>query len=433
VRNIVIGKSMSNILSFSGSKVIQACLVNDRGIHIAKSMLAYMRWGKGREPDKKPDHFVGDFYVLFNGKAKADEKLEEEAQKLLKKWESGDKEVIGLWKKMNAWAEEGFGETYRRLGIGFDRFYHESEIYDKGRKIVEKGLRDGKFKKLHGAITAELKQFGLPDKVLVRADGTTLYITQDIYLAIKKFEDYRLDQSVYVVGSEQNMHFAQLFAILQMLGNRIVRDCHHLSYGMVYLPEGRMKSREGTVVDADDIIADMIRLAGDEVRKRYEKLDKEEVERRSETIGLGALRFFMLRTDPAKDMTFDPKESISFEGETGPYVQYAYARISSILRKHGKAVVEKIDFSSFGEEEANLVRLLSQFPGTVADAEKYRPSAVCRYLLDLSQSFNEFYHKVPILKAPAKEKAARLLLISCVREVLGSGLALLDIGVLEEM
>ncbi len=433
VRNIVIGKSMSNILAFKGNRVIQSCLVNDRGIHISKSMLAYQRWGKDREPDRKADHFVGDFYVMFNEKVKSAPELEEEAQDLLRRWENGDSDVKSLWKKMNSWAEKGFNETYTRLGIKFDRFYHESDIYDKGRDIVGKGLEDGIFKNIDGAITAELEDFSLPDKVLVRADGTTLYMTQDIYLAIRKFKDFNLDRSIYVVGSEQNMHFAQLFAILEKLGSSIVKDCHHLSYGMVYLPEGRMKSREGTVVDADTIIDDMLGLARAEVEKRYERLDEKETQKRSEVIGLGALKFFMLRTDPGKDMTFDPKESISFEGETGPYVQYAYARISSILKKHGKVISDSSDYDAIGAEETELVRQLSLFPDIVSDSARYKPSAVCRYLLDLSQRFNEYYHKVPILKAPEKQKRARLLLIFCIREVLRSGLGLLDIGVLEEM
>jgi len=433
IRNIVIGKSLSNIYLFKGNRIIQSCLVNDRGIHISKSMLAYQKWGKNKPPDKKSDHFVGDYYVLFNKNLKKNPGLEAGAQELLRKWEKKEKDVMSLWKTMNKWAEEGFIETYKSLGIRFDRYYHESKIYNKGKSIVEDGFKKGKFKKIDGAITAELEKFKLPDKVLMRADGTTLYMTQDIYLAIKKFDDYSLDKSIYVVGSEQKMHFAQLFKILELLGNKKVKDCHHLSYGMVYLPEGRMKSREGTVVDADDIINDMQNLAEKEIKKRHKKLSEKEVKRRAEIIGLGALKFFMLRTDPGKDMTFDPKESISFEGETGPYVQYVYARIASIQRKYGKRINDKVDFEALGDDEKPLIKLLFNFPDIVKEAANYKPSIICRYLLDLSQEFNEYYHKIPILNAEKEQMLARLLLISCIKEVIKSGLNLLDIDVLGEM
>jgi len=432
LRNITLGKSLSNILKFRGNKIVQSCLVNDRGIHITKSMLAYQKWGKG-EPDKKSDHFVGDFYVLFNQKSKENPELEKDSHDMLKKWESRDKETLVLWKKMNRWALDGFNETYKKLGIKFDKLYYESDMYDKGKNIVMRGLKDGVFEKDDGAVVARLEKFKMPDKVLVRADGTTIYMTQDIFLGIKKFEDYRLDKSIYVVGSEQNLHFQQLFKILDILGNKKVKDCYHLGYGMVYLPEGRMKSREGNVVDADNIIDDMMSLAGKEIKKRHKKLSAVDIKKRAELIGLGALKFFLLKTDPLKDMTFNPEESISFEGETGPYVQYAYARIASILRKHKKSISDKVDFSKVGDDEIPLVKMLYKYPEIVRQASQYKPSTICRYLLDLSQEFNEYYHRVPILKADEDLMKSRLLLVYCIKEVIKSGLKLLDIDVLEEM
>lgn len=432
LRNILIGKTVSNIFSFQGNKVIQSCLVNDRGIHIMKSMLAYNRWGKG-EPDKKTDHFVGDYYILYNQKLKKYPEIETQAQKMLQKWENGDKTIISLWKKMNKWAEDGFNETYKSLGIKFDKYYYESNMYDKGKDIVMKGFKEGIFEEDEGAIIAKLEEYKLSDKVLVREDGTTLYMTQDIFLGIKKFKDYNLDKSVYVVGSEQILHFKQLFKILELLGNKQVKDCYHLAYGMVYLPDGRMKSREGTIVDADNIIADMKTLASKEVVMRHKELKKKEIEKRSKVIGLGALKFFMLKTDANKDMTFNPKESISFEGETGPYVQYVYARIASIIRKYGKKVESKVDFKLFGDDEKILIKFLFNFSNIIAESSKYKPSIICRYLLDLTQCFNEYYHKVPILKVDEDLMKARILLIYCVKEIIKSGLNLLDIEVLEEM
>ena len=434
LRNILIGKTVSNIFSFQGNKVVQSCLINDRGTHIMKSMLAYEKWGKNKEPNKKTDHFVGDYYVLYNDKLKTHPELEKEAQEMLVKWEKGDKLVIPLWKKMNKWAEDGFNETYKSLGIKFDKLYYESNMYDKGKDIVMKGLKNGVFEKDEGAVIAKLEEYKLSDKVLVRGDGTTLYMTQDIFLGIKKFKDFNLDKSVYVVGSEQILHFKQLFKILELLGKKQVKDCFHLAYGMVYLPDGRMKSREGTVVDADNIIADMKELAKKEIVKRHKDLSIKEVDKRARVIGLGALKFFMLKTDALKDMTFNPKESISFEGETGPYVQYAYARIASIIRKYGENVNVKVDFSLFGDEEKTLVKFLYNYSDVVNESSKYKPSVICRYLLDLTQYFNEYYHKIPILKTEDKELIkARILLIHCVKEVIKSGLNILDIEVLEEM
>jgi arginyl-tRNA synthetase len=438
LRNIAIGLSVSKMYEMCGNNVVRACLVNDRGIHICKSMLAYQKFAGGKEPDKKPDHFVGTFYVLFSQKAKEQPELEEKAKEMLKKWEAGDSEVLQLWKRMNGWAEQGFGETYASLGVKFDRFYYESAIYDKGKDIVADALSKGIFAEKDGAITAPLEKKGLSDKVVLRTDGTSLYITQDIYLAMLKFRDYVLDKSVYVVASEQNMHFKQLFAILGLLGFKDADKCAHLSYGMVNLPDGKMKSREGKVVDADDLIEEMKLLAASEIEERH-TLAKELVAERARLIAMAALKFYLLRNDTAKDMVYDPKESISFEGETGPYVMYTYARISSIMRKHGQKVDEpadgNFDFSLYSEMEHGMIRLLAKYPAVIKDAvESLRPYIVCHYLVELSQAFNEYYHNVQILNAGDDNlKNARLLLASCVREVLKSGLSMLDIEAVEEM
>ncbi len=431
LRNIATGKAISNILEFTGDKVIQSCVVNDRGIHICKSMLMYMRYGKDQEPDKKPDHFVGDFYVMFNIKAKENPDILEDAKSLLIRWEKGDEKVRKIWKLMNNWAIEGFDQTYERLGIRFDKIYLESEIYKGGKDIIKKGVSEGILKKEDGAIIADLERFGLGKKVLMRSDGTSLYITQDIGLAKLKFDEFDLDKSIYVVGSEQDLHFRQLFCILDMLGFGFAKHCHHLSYGMVYLPEGKMKSREGIVVDADNLLDEMYDLAEEEITKRH-KLDPSEVEKRSKIISLGALKFFLLKTDPNKDMTYDPRKSISFEGETGPYVQYAYARISGIMRKAGE--FRCTDFSVFGADEMSLIRKLSFFPSVVSASKSHlKPSLIARYLLELSQMFNEYYHAVPVLKAGSGVREARLFLLEKIRTTIKTGLKLLDIDVLEEM
>ncbi|MBU0535472.1 MAG: arginine--tRNA ligase, partial [Nanoarchaeota archaeon] len=320
IRNIVIGDSMANIFKFLGDKVIRANLNNDRGVHICKSMLAYQRWGNGKKPfevKKKPDHFVGDFYVKFSQEAKDKPDMEEEAKEMLQRWEKKDKKVRELWKLMNAWAYEGFEETYDALGVSFDKYYYESNFYDKGKEIVLKGLKKGLFKKGEGqSVIAELGNHKLPDKVLLREDGTSIYITQDLYLATKKFTDYKLDKSIHVVANEQNTHFMQLFRILGILGYKWAGKNIHLSYGMVYLPNGRMKSREGTFVDADDLIKEMENVAEKEILKRDPKISKAELKKRAEIIGLGALKFYFAKIDAVRDMTYDPEESISFEGET---------------------------------------------------------------------------------------------------------------------
>ena len=435
LRNDSIGMAVSNILSFTDHNVTKSILYSNRGIHICKSMLAYMHYGKNKKPGGKPDHFVGKFYVLYE--KKKTEKLEKELSEILKKWEAGDKKVRKLWDQMDKWAIEGFKETYKQFGSEFDVEFRESDFYNKAKPIIELGLKKNIFFKdeEENRIIAKLEDHDLADKTILRGDETSIYITNDLALTKHKFEKYKLDSSVWVVGSEQDLYFQQLFKIFELLGFSWSKKCHHLSYGMVYLPEGKMKSREGIVVDADDIIKNMISISKKEIKKRNKKILKKELEERAEKIGIGALKFFLLKTDIKKDIHFNPKESLSFEGETGPYVQYVYARISSILKKSKTKVIENVNYMFFDEEEElNLIKLLGKYPKVVEDAAThYKPSLIARYLLELSQRFNEFYQFCPILQSKEHLMQARLLLTYCVREVVGNGLKLLGIDVLEEM
>ncbi|MFH1592461.1 MAG: arginine--tRNA ligase [Candidatus Woesearchaeota archaeon] len=431
LRNIFLGVSVKNILSALGNKVVMVDIVNDRGVHISKSMLAYKLYGKNKKPDMKSDHFVGEYYVIYN--KKANEEMEKKAQELLVKWEKGDKETVSLWKEMNKWALDGFNETYKNVGFKVDKVYYESEHYKEGKKLVLDGLKKGIFKKNEkGAVVIDLSKEGLGDKVLLREDGTSVYVTQDISLAIKRYKDFKMDSMVYVVGNEQIYHFNVLFKILEILGYKFAKNCYHLVYGMVNLPEGKMKSREGKVVDADDLISGMIDLAMKETKKRYEKISKKELLKRGRIIGLGALRFYILKYDPLKDILFNPEESISFEGDTGPYVQYAHVRCSSILG-HGK-LSGKIDYKLFNEYDHELVKVLSEFSGIVEKAGMdYKPSLVANYLLELAKKFNEFYSRNPVLKAKCALKNSRLKLVYCTRQVLKNGLSLLGIDAPDEM
>jgi len=434
VRNILLGNSICNILAFAGYNVIPVDLVNDRGVHICKSMLAYQKWGKGKEPDKKSDHFVGDFYVMYSKEEKEHPEMEEEIQGMLRKWEAGNKETVALWHKMRKWALDGFKQTYALFDVHHKKVYYESEIYQHGKELILEGLKKGIFQKDEkGAIIADLEKDGLGKKVLLREDGTGIYITQDLYLAKLKFDEFKMDSSVYIVANEQIFHFKVLFKLLEMLGLPFAKKCHHLAYGMIYLPEGRMKSREGTVVDADELVEEMKKEAGEEIKKRH-KLDKKELEKRKEIIGMGALKFFIIKYDPMKDFIYDPKESISFEGETGPYVQYAHARICSIFRNVKKFEPDKIKPGFSHELEFKLIKILADFKNVVHDAaEQYKPSIVARYSLELAQAFNEFYHECPVLKAEKKVMESRLVLIFCVKQVLKNALDLLGIKSPEEM
>ncbi|MBN2459822.1 arginine--tRNA ligase [Candidatus Woesearchaeota archaeon] len=437
VRNMLLGNSICNILAFAGYQAIPVDLVNDRGVHICKSMLAYQKWGKNKKPDKKSDHFVGDFYVMYSQKEKENPELEKETQEMLRKWEAGDKEVVALWKKMRDWSLDGFKETYAKFDVYHKKVYYESEIYQHGKEIILDGLKKGIFQKDEkGAVISDLEKDGLGKKVLLREDGTGIYITQDLYLAKVKFDEFKMDRSVYIVANEQKYHFQVLFKLLDMLGFPFAKNCYHLAYGMVYLPEGRMKSREGTVVDADDLLVEMEKEAEQEIKKRHKELKKQEVDKRKEIISKGALKFFILKYDPMKDFTYDPKESISFEGETGPYVQYAHARICSIFKnlKIKKFEPEKIKPAFDHKLELRLITLLADFPRIVSEsAEQYKPSLVARYALELAQAFNEFYHECPVLKADKKVMESRLVLIFCVKQVLKNALDLLGIQAPEEM
>ncbi|MFX1311960.1 MAG: arginine--tRNA ligase [Promethearchaeota archaeon] len=435
VRNMFLGKSLSNLLEYKGYNVFQVNLNNDRGIHICQSMLAYKKWGNNREPNKKSDHFVGDFYVKYNEESKNNKDLEEEARELLKLWEAGDKDVFTLWEKMNRWALDGFNETYKKLGISFDKEYFESDLYQKGKDIISKGLEKGIFEITEdGAIIARLKErYNLEDKILVRSDGTSIYITQDVYLAYKKKEDFDYNRSVYIVADEQIQHFKWLFAILDMLGFK--EDNYHLSYGMVSLPDGRMKSREGTIVDADDIIEQVENLAFEEVEKRYPDLPSSEKKKRAEIIGLAALEFYILKYSPVKGFIFNPKESISFEGETGPYIQYCYARIASIIAKSNTEISPNINWNLLNhEKELFLLKQLIYFPEILDSAEKtYNIHLIAQYLLTLCQSFNSFYTTCQVISQNQELEKARLLLIYCVQIVIKIGLNILGIETLDQM
>ncbi|RKU06088.1 arginine--tRNA ligase [Candidatus Poribacteria bacterium] len=452
IRNGVLGMGVSNLLEATGHTVIKANLVNDRGVHICKSMLAWQKWGDDGTPettDTKGDHFVGDWYVRYAQEEDKHPDLEQETQGMLLKWESGDPETLKLWEMMNGWVYDGFGETYQKLGLEFDAFYYESQTYNLGKDLIQDGLQKGAFVVAEdGAVIAKLPvdEFGTQRdgsqkvETLLRSDGTSVYITQDLGTAKMKFDEHQLDRSIYVVGSEQNYHFQCLFKLLDMLGFEWALGCYHLSYGMVNLPEGKMKSREGTVIDADDLIEEMFQLAADEIRGRDSEgeLSDEEVQKRAFAIGMAAIKFYLLRVRPELTINFDPKESISFDGFTGPYCQYAYARCASILRRaqmQDFASVEA-DFSLLGnEEELQLIRALIQFPEVVEEAARdLSPARICNHLFTVAQTVNQFYHKHPVLAAENPPLIqARLALINASAAVIKKALALLGIETLEEM
>ncbi len=425
IRNNLLGYSVSKIVEAAGDKVVKVNLVNDRGIHICKSMLAWEKWGNKETPEsarKKGDHLVGDYYVRFDqeykkqvdtlvnegmeaDEAKNEAPLIKEAREMLKKWEAGDEEVNALWKKMNDWVYKGFDETYRRMGVAFDKIYHESETYKLGKEIVLKGLEKGiLFAKEDGSVWADLTEVGLDEKLLLRADGTSVYMTQDIGTAIQRFEQYAIDKMIYVVGNEQNYHFQVLGIILDMLGYSWSEQLYHLSYGMVELPEGKMKSREGKVVDADDLMDEMIDTAAS-MSEELGKLDEYDEKKKAEIIrmiGLGALKYFILKVDPKKTMTFNPKESVDFNGNTGPFIQYTYARIQSVKRKAQEkgiqvlpAISEKVKLNA---KELQLVKMVHQLPEVLHEAaENLTPAVLANYSYDLAKEYNQFYHDNPIV------------------------------------
>ncbi len=434
VRNNLLGYSVAEILKACGNTVLKANLVNDRGIHICKSMLAWQLFGGGETPQSsgmKGDHLVGKYYVRYNAELKNDPTLETRAQEMLRKWEAGDKEVYKLWETMNGWVYDGFDTTYKRLGVDFDRMYYESQTYLAGKTLVEEGLKKGVFyRRDDGSVWVDLTADGLDEKLLLRGDGTSVYMTQDLGTALERFTKEHLDELVYVVGNEQNYHFQVLKLVLKKLGYDWSDAIYHLSYGMVELPEGKMKSREGTVVDADDLIEGMV----DEAREMSVQLGKSEGEDVSEMVGLGALKYFILKVDPRKTMLFDPRESIDFNGNTGPFIQYTHARIRSVLRKASS------DYSAgavdvYLPEELELVKMLCDYPAVVAQAgREFSPAVVAAYVYDLAKTYNGFYHDHSILKEPDEAtRNFRLRLSQRVAFVIKRGMALLGIAVPERM
>ncbi|HMA64468.1 MAG: arginine--tRNA ligase [Fibrobacterota bacterium] len=433
LRNMSIGESISRLLSFCGFKVVRASINNDRGVHICKSMLAYKEFGNNTTPEsenKKSDHFVGDYYVAFSKKAAGDESWNERAQEMLRLWEAGDEPTVALWKVMNAWALDGFRQTYKLFGIKFDKEYYESQIYKFGKEIILEGLEKGIFtKRADGAVIVNLEDEKLGEKVLLRPDGTSVYIVQDIFLAVLKNKEYSYDRSFYVVGNEQEYHFQVLIAIFRKLGYPIADKMKHLSYGMVELPEGRMKSREGTVVDADDLVKETQTLAAEELKERY-KLTDDEMNDRSLKIALSAIKYTLLRIDTLKNMMFDPKKAISFEGDTGPYLLYSYARASSIIRK--SISTAPVSIGTLEASEVKLIKKLNYFTSSVNFAyEKLSPSVIANYAFELAQCFNEFYHGCKVIGS--NEEPFRIQLVKAFRSVLGNCLWILGIDSIEEM
>ncbi len=460
IRNNLLGFSLAEILKACGNRVVKTNIVNDRGIHICKSMLAWQKWGDGVTPEssgKKGDHLIGDFYVLFDkhfkaevkslmeqgmseDEAKAESPLMKEAREMLVKWEQKDPEIRGLWQKMNEWVYAGFDETYKRMGVDFDKIYYESETYLEGKEKVLEGLDAGKmYRKEDGSVWADLTGDGLDHKLLLRSDGTSVYMTQDIGTAKLRFQDFPIDKMIYVVGNEQNYHFQVLSILLDRLGFKWGKDLVHFSYGMVELPEGKMKSREGTVVDADDLMDDMVSTARS-VSAELGKLDgltDEETAAISEMVGLGALKYFLLKVDPRKNITFNPKESIDFNGNTGPFIQYTYARIRSVLRKAAEEGMKVEDHSAVtpGEREITLIQALADYPSVVAAAgQSYSPALIANYVYDLVKLYNQFYHDCSILKeTDTAVRSLRLRLSSQTARVIESGMKLLGIKVPERM
>ena len=470
VRNNLLGWSLAQIMAANGNKVVKTNIVNDRGIHICKSMLAWQKWGNGVTPETsgmKGDHLIGDFYVAFDKhyreevkelkakfvaegmdeetaekKAKDEAPLIKEAHEMLVKWEQGDKDVRDLWQKMNSWVYAGFDETYKNLGVGFDKIYYESDTYLKGKAKVEEGLEKGLFERHEdNSVWADLTNEGLDQKLLLRSDGTSVYMTQDIGTAEMRFKDYPIDKMIYVVGNEQNYHFQVLSILLDRLGFKWGKELVHFSYGMVELPNGKMKSREGTVVDADDLIETMVadaKKTSEELGK-FNDMTEEERNEIARIVGMGALKYFILKVDARKNMLFNPEESIDFNGNTGPFIQYAYARIRSILRKaagQGVTIPDALaDNMPLCQKETELIQKMDEFGAAVRQAGKdYSPSGIANYCYELTKDFNQFYHDYSILNADTEEeKVVRLVIAKNVAKTIKNGMALLGIEVPERM
>ncbi len=463
IRNNLLGFSISEILKANGYKVVKTNIVNDRGIHICKSMLAWLKWGEGRTPENsgiKGDHLVGELYVEFDkqykqeiadltAKGLSQKEAEErapsilEAREILRKWEAGDKEVVKLWKTMNQWVYEGFDVTYKKLGVDFDKIYYESDTYLEGRDEVLRGLEAGIFyRKDDGSVWADLTEDGLDHKILLRSDGTSVYMTQDIGTAKLRFADYPINKMIYVVGNEQNYHFEVLAVLLGKLGFEWGKELYHFSYGMVELPSGKMKSREGTVVDADDLIDGMVQVAREMAQElgKLDALSDEEAEKVYEMIALGALKYFILKVDPKKNMLFNPEESIDFNGNTGPFIQYTHARIKSVLRKaEQKDILLRESLGDYSGtltvKEKELIKRVSLFPNTVRDAgNNYSPALIANYCYELAKEYNQFYHDHPILSEKNNfVRDLRLLLSAVVGKIIRDGMSLLGIQVPERM
>jgi len=458
VRNNLLGFSVAEILAAAGFEVIKTNLVNDRGIHICKSMLAWQKFGNGETPEStgmKGDHLVGKYYVLFDkeykkqidelkqigrteDEAKKNAPIIKEAQEMLQKWEAGDKEVISLWKTMNSWVYAGFDATYKSLGVSFDKYYYESNTYLLGKDIVDEGLEKGVFfKKDDGSVWIDLTAEGLDEKLVLRSDGTSVYMTQDMGTAQLKYNDYHMDKSIYVVGNEQDYHFKVLFTILKRLGKEGADGLFHLSYGMVDLPSGKMKSREGTVVDADDLMAEMVQTAKQqtETMGKVEGFGEEEKLQLYHTIGMGALKYFLLKVDPKKRLLFDPNESVDFQGHTGPFIQYTHARIRSVLNRADFKMEGKVYTQALADVERDLVVSLSQFPETIKlAADGYSPAIIANYVYELAKTYNKFYHEKSILQAEDEEsKQFRLQLSAASGKVINKAMKLLGIEVPERM
>ena len=437
VRNVLLGYSLATILKANGYNVVKTNIVNDRGIHICKSMLAWVKWGEGATPEstgKKGDHLIGDFYVAFDKhfrqevkeimeregcskeEAEAKSPLMLEAREMLRKWEAGDEEVRSLWRMMNGWVYDGFDVTYKALGVDFDKIYYESDTYLEGKDLVLAGLENGKmYRKEDGSVWADLTDEGLDHKLLLRADGTSVYMTQDIGTAKLRYQDYPIDKMIYVVGNEQNYHFQVLSILLDRLGFKWGKDLTHFSYGMVELPNGKMKSREGTVVDADDLVASMVADATAASADRFKDMTEEEAREVARKVGLGALKYFLLKVDPRKNMLFNPDESIDFNGNTGPFLQYTYARIRSVVRRAEGFDPAKTSSAAPNAKESALIQKIADFPNVVAEAGRvYSPSLIAMYAYDLAKEYNQFYHDYPILKEENADVRQLRLLISAV-------------------
>ena len=460
VRNNLLGWALANVMQANGNKVVKTNIVNDRGIHICKSMLAWLKYGNGETPEtsgKKGDHLIGDYYVAFDKhyreevkelvaqgmdeeQAKQEAPLIKEAHEMLVKWEQNDPEVRALWRKMNEWVYAGFDETYKALGVSFDKIYYESETYLEGKEKVEEGLQKGFFyRREDGSVWADLTKEGLDEKLLLRSDGTSVYMTQDIGTAKLRFQDYPIDKMIYVVGNEQNYHFQGLSILLDKLGFKWGKDLVHFSYGMVELPNGKMKSREGTVVDADDLIATMIsdarQMSADKVNK-LEGITEEEAQEIARIVGMGALKYFILKVDARKNMLFNPEESIDFNGNTGPFIQYTYARIRSILRKAGEVDLAALaKDTELSDKEISLIQHLQGFQAAVKQAgADYNPSCIANYCYELVKEYNQFYHDFSVLREEdEKKRLFRIALSAAVSQVVKNGMGLLGIEVPERM